>query len=173
MDKKARIQILDRIVCISQSDNTHRKGMHPTILFPAMGKIGQTQLFNLGMATGLGEGNSNLLLHKCGWGGHIRRPIPDKHHTWIHAQSQLNPHQINAIARAHTHTGYSTKAKEPIIPYYLPQAGERRDGFYLFWLLIPFHMTNVKQSTPSLKDFGCIIMKPLTGLIWIRALVNF
>ena len=39
--------------------------MNPIILPPAMGKIvGQTMLFNLGVATSLGEGktvNSNLL----------------------------------------------------------------------------------------------------------------
>ena len=37
--------------------------MHPTILSPAMGKtVGQTGLFNLGMATSLEEKKTNLNL---------------------------------------------------------------------------------------------------------------
>ena len=56
MDLATYVQILDEAVWISHSSNTFGKVMHPLILFPAMGKIvGQTELFNLGMATDLGE----------------------------------------------------------------------------------------------------------------------
>ena len=49
-----RVQILDVVVCISHSTNALEKGMHPTILPPAMGEIlEQTGLFNLGMPIGL------------------------------------------------------------------------------------------------------------------------
>ena len=34
--------------------------MHPTLLLPAMGIVGQTRLFNLSMAASLGEGKLNL-----------------------------------------------------------------------------------------------------------------
>ena len=57
MDLATRVQILDEAVCISHSANILEKGMNPTILPPSMGNIvGQTGLFSLGMATGLGEG---------------------------------------------------------------------------------------------------------------------
>ena len=47
----------DEAVCIAHSTNTLGKGMNPTILTSAMGKIvGQIELFSLGMATGLGKG---------------------------------------------------------------------------------------------------------------------
>ena len=64
MDMVTRVQILDEVAYISQSANSLRKGMNPTILPPAMGKIiGKTGLFNFGMETSLGEWNlcSNLL----------------------------------------------------------------------------------------------------------------
>ena len=52
-----QVQILDKAVCISYSTDTLGKGMNTTVLPIAMGKIvGQTDLFNLGMVTGLGEG---------------------------------------------------------------------------------------------------------------------
>ena len=52
-----RVHNLDKAVCISNSTNTPGKGMNPTILCLAMGKIvEQTPLFGLGMATGLVEG---------------------------------------------------------------------------------------------------------------------
>ena len=54
---------LNKAVCISHTANTLGKNMNPTILLPAMGKIvGQTELFNLGMATSL-EGK--LWLQTC------------------------------------------------------------------------------------------------------------
>ena len=53
-DAVIRVQILDEAVRISYSDYNVEKGMNTTILHPAMRKIG---LFNLGMATDLGERN--------------------------------------------------------------------------------------------------------------------
>ena len=48
---------LNEVVCISHSANILGKGMHPTILPPAIGKIvGQTGFFHLHLTTGLGEG---------------------------------------------------------------------------------------------------------------------
>ena len=59
-----RVQYLDEAVCISDSTNTLGKGMNPTTLPPAMGKIvEQTEHFNLGMATSLGEGK--LWIQAC------------------------------------------------------------------------------------------------------------
>ena len=56
MDIANWVQILDKAVCISHRANTLEKGMSPTILPLVMGKTaGQIGLFNLGMATGLGE----------------------------------------------------------------------------------------------------------------------
>ena len=43
----------DEAVCISRSTYTLRKDKHPTIFPIAMGKIGQTGLFNHGMVTDL------------------------------------------------------------------------------------------------------------------------
>ena len=52
-----RVQNLDEAVCISYNTNIHGKGMHPTILFPDMSEIvRQAGLFNLAIATSLGEG---------------------------------------------------------------------------------------------------------------------
>ena len=49
MDIAARVQVLDKTIFISHNTNTFGKGMNPTILPPAMGKIvGQTGLFSLG-----------------------------------------------------------------------------------------------------------------------------
>ena len=54
MDTVTRVQILDEADCISYNTNTLGKGMN---LLSNYGQIvGQTELFNLGMATGLGEG---------------------------------------------------------------------------------------------------------------------
>ena len=39
MDTVIRVQILDVVVCISHSANKLRKGMNPTVLHPAMGKL--------------------------------------------------------------------------------------------------------------------------------------
>ena len=48
---------LDECVCSSHGANTLGKVMNPTILAPSQGKkVGQTELFNLGMANSLGEG---------------------------------------------------------------------------------------------------------------------
>ena len=57
MDTANRVQILDEAVYIPHSVNTFWKGMNPTILPPAIlsPEVGQTGIFNLGMATGLGE----------------------------------------------------------------------------------------------------------------------
>ena len=50
-----RVQFLNKPICISYNISLE-KGMNPTVLPP----IGQTGLFNLGMATGLeGKLNSN------------------------------------------------------------------------------------------------------------------
>ena len=52
-----RVQNLDETVCILLSTDTLGKGMNPTILPPARGKIvGDTGIFNLDMATGTAEG---------------------------------------------------------------------------------------------------------------------
>ena len=53
MDTVNRVQILDEAVCISSSAKNLGKGMHPSILLQASGKIdGQNGLFNIGMGTG-------------------------------------------------------------------------------------------------------------------------
>ena len=39
MDKATKVQIQDKAVYFSQSTNTFRKGMHPTIVSPAMDKL--------------------------------------------------------------------------------------------------------------------------------------
>ena len=55
--KWTRVQTLDEADCISHRTNTLGKGMNPSILPPAMGKIeGQTVFFSFGKATSLGEG---------------------------------------------------------------------------------------------------------------------
>ena len=58
MDSATQVQTLDKAVCISHSANTLRKSINPTILLlPVMSKIvGQSVLFNFGMATSLREG---------------------------------------------------------------------------------------------------------------------
>ena len=57
MNKANQVQILDKAVCISHNVNILGKGMNLIIPPPAIGKIvGQTGIFNLGMATGLEEG---------------------------------------------------------------------------------------------------------------------
>ena len=38
MDTTTRVQILDKVVCISHSTNSLQKGMSPIILFPVMGR---------------------------------------------------------------------------------------------------------------------------------------
>ena len=64
MNTAIQVQTLDEAVCISLSTNTLGKGMNPTILPPAMGKIiGQIGLFSFGMATSLGEGK--LWIQTC------------------------------------------------------------------------------------------------------------
>ena len=56
MNMMNRVQIPDKVVCISHSANTLWKGMNPVILPPAMGKIEvQTGFFNLGMTIDLEE----------------------------------------------------------------------------------------------------------------------
>ena len=54
MDAVTRVRILDEAVCISHSTNGFGKGMNPTSLPPST--VGQTGLFNFGIATGLGGG---------------------------------------------------------------------------------------------------------------------
>ena len=57
IDLAIRVQTLVKAVCT----NTLRKDMNPTIPPPAMDKIvGKTEIFNFGMATGLGEGKLHL-----------------------------------------------------------------------------------------------------------------
>ena len=57
MDTATQVQILDEAFFISDGANTLEKGINSTILLPAMGKIiRQIGLFNLVIATGLGEG---------------------------------------------------------------------------------------------------------------------
>ena len=51
IENEHRFQILDEADCISHSTNTIRKDMNPIILLPALGKIGQTGLFRLGVTT--------------------------------------------------------------------------------------------------------------------------
>ena len=54
--KWTRVQILNETVCISHSANILGKGMNPTILPPAIGKIvWQTGFFHLALVTSLGE----------------------------------------------------------------------------------------------------------------------
>ena len=63
MDTATWVQNLDETVCISHHANTLGKGMNPTILSLNMGKIvGQTELFNLGVATNLEEENFGFKL---------------------------------------------------------------------------------------------------------------
>ena len=57
IDTATRVQIPNEAARNSHSANTIVKGMNPTILSPAMGKlVGQTELVDLNMASGLGEG---------------------------------------------------------------------------------------------------------------------
>ena len=58
--KWTRVQILDKAGCISRSANTLGEGCASN--YPlSMGKIvGKTELFNLGMATGLREGKTEF-----------------------------------------------------------------------------------------------------------------
>ena len=52
MDAASGVEILDEAFCISHNGSTLGKGINPTVLPPAMGKIvGQAMLFSLGMAT--------------------------------------------------------------------------------------------------------------------------
>ena len=54
MDRATGVQFLDPVICISHSAYTLGKGMNPTNLPPAMGKIlGWTVLFSHGIATSL------------------------------------------------------------------------------------------------------------------------
>ena len=56
MNMTTQVRILDEAVCFSQCLNTFGKGVRPTILLPAMGKIiEKTGIFNLGKATSLVE----------------------------------------------------------------------------------------------------------------------
>ena len=56
MNTATRGQILNEVVCISHYTNTHGKSMNPTILFTVMGEIvGQAEIFNIVVATSLGE----------------------------------------------------------------------------------------------------------------------
>ena len=65
MDMTNQVQILDKAVSISQSTKIFGKGMNPTILPPAMGKIlSQNRLFNLVMATSLEKGNIVIQTYK-------------------------------------------------------------------------------------------------------------
>ena len=56
MHPATRVQIQDEAACISLSGNTLEKSINPTNVPPAIGKIiGHIGLFNLGMATNLGN----------------------------------------------------------------------------------------------------------------------
>ena len=44
MDTVTRVQILDDTDCISHCTNTLGKGMNPTVLPPAMGRLGSSAL---------------------------------------------------------------------------------------------------------------------------------
>ena len=61
MDTVTQIQIMDEAIFISHSANIIGKGINPTILPLAMGKL--TTLFNFWMPTGLGE--EELLIQTC------------------------------------------------------------------------------------------------------------
>ena len=62
MDVATQVQVLDELIAFHIQLITLGKSMDSTILLPAMGKIvGETRLFNLGMAINL---NSNLLNSK-------------------------------------------------------------------------------------------------------------
>ena len=61
MDMVTRVQIVDKVFCISHSSNVLKKGMKPTILRPAMDKL-KDRLY-LGVATGLEVGK--LLIQIC------------------------------------------------------------------------------------------------------------
>ena len=51
MNTATQVQILDEVVCISHRANSLQKGMNPTILLQAIGKIvGQTKPFNFNNA---------------------------------------------------------------------------------------------------------------------------
>ena len=57
MDTAAHVQILDEAVYISPCTFFLAKGINPTIFFLVMGKkkVGKTEFFSLGIATGLKE----------------------------------------------------------------------------------------------------------------------
>ena len=63
MNMVNQVQILDKAICIWHSTNTLGKGINPTILYPAVSKIGQTGIFSLGMTTSLGKGK--LWIQTC------------------------------------------------------------------------------------------------------------
>ena len=75
MDPVIRVQILSEADYISRSSNTLGEGMNPTILSPAMDRLGSLAL----VATSLGEGKpwikisktpykSGLFITSCSWG---------------------------------------------------------------------------------------------------------
>ena len=56
MKLATQVQILDKAaVCISHNTHSLGKGINPVIRRPALDKWGRFTLFNLGMATHLGE----------------------------------------------------------------------------------------------------------------------
>ena len=65
--------------------------------------IGQIGLFNLGMATGPGEIKLWIQIYYTGMAGnYFWILMSEKLHTWIHMQSWLNPHWVNAVTYTHS-----------------------------------------------------------------------
>ena len=88
------------------------KGMNPSPLFSYGLIAGQIGLFNLGMATHLGERKLNSNLNVSGY--HIQAPIPKRLHLWIHIWSLFNLYQVNAIKieRSNERKWFHTKKKK-------------------------------------------------------------
>ena len=78
------VQILDKAVDISHNANSLGKGTILDYSPSCYGYIvGQTELFNLGMATGLGEEKLWILTcYRSVAGDLLQTPVTEKLHTW-------------------------------------------------------------------------------------------
>ena len=101
MDTVIRVQVLDKAVCISHGAKTLRKGMNPSILSPAMGKIvGQTRLFKLCKA--------NLDERKL-WKKNYKTPIKNDFLYILLVQKYWANAHMHTHTHTHTHTYISRK----------------------------------------------------------------
>ena len=103
-----KVQIPDEAVSISHTVNTLEKGMHPTILSPAILHlgidkiIGQIGLFKFGMSTGIGEGK--LWIQTNVMEDHFWTLILEKCRSWLYMTSKIKPHLVNAVTHTYRYT---------------------------------------------------------------------